>query len=161
MSLDTRAGTVLVAGIGNSDRGDDGIGPVVARHVAALNLPGVRVVSHAEPLDLLDDELSADMLVVVDAVRSGRRPGVVVVRHVDNRALPEWTGAGGTHAVGLAVSVELARVLGRMPRRLVLVGVEAESFAIGAPLSPAVRAAIAVARDAVAAVVGSMVGGGR
>lgn len=160
MSLDARTGTVVVAGIGNSDRGDDGVGPVIARHVAGLNLPGVSVVSHAEPLDLLDDELAADMLVVVDAVRSGRRPGVVVVRHVDNRPLPEWTGTGGTHAVGLAVSVELARVLGRMPRRLVLVGVEAESFAIGAPLSPAVRAAIAVATDAVAAVVGSMVGGG-
>jgi hypothetical protein len=28
--------------------------------------------------------------------------GTIAVREVDDRPLPEWTGAGGTHAVGLA-----------------------------------------------------------
>ena len=34
----------LVIGVGNPDRGDDGVGPAVASRVAALGLPGVRVV---------------------------------------------------------------------------------------------------------------------
>ena len=140
---------VLVVGVGNVDRGDDGIGPIVARRVAGLRLPGVRVVQRAEPLDLVDDCATTDVLVVVDAVRSGRPAGALVVQEVDQRPLPAWTGAGGTHAFGLAAAVELARAMGRLPRRLVLVGVEAESFRTGAALSAPVRDAIETAVRAV------------
>jgi hydrogenase maturation protease len=41
--------------------------------------------------------------------------------------------------------VELGRALGRLPNRLVVVGVEAERFDHGAPLSPHVAAAVPVA----------------
>ena len=60
------------------------------------------------------------------------------------------TGRGGTHALGLAAVVELARALGRLPERVVVVGVEAERFDHGVPLSPAVAAAVTPAADAVA-----------
>ena len=59
----------LVVGVGNPDRGDDGVGPVVAARVAALGLPGVRVVRcrrtdpAARPVGGRVD------VVVVDAVR--------------------------------------------------------------------------------------------
>jgi hydrogenase maturation protease len=154
---------VLVVGIGSTDRGDDGVGPAVARQVAALALPGVRVLPDAQPLDLLDDGPVADLLVVVDAVRSSRPPGTVLVRELGHELLPEWTKAGSTHALGLDAAVELARALGRMPRRLVLVGVEAtaEGFATGSAMSPEVSAAVPAAANAVAGVVGTVSGGER
>jgi hydrogenase maturation protease len=59
-----------------------------------------------------------------------------------------WS-AGGTHALGLAAAVELARSLDLLPRRLVVVGVEAGRFSQGAPMSDAVLDAVPAAVDAV------------
>ena len=136
------AGFVRVLGIGSADRGDDGVGPAVARAVARRGLPDVEVSWPSEPLDLLDAGPETDLVVVVDAVRSGGVPGAVHVVDLRAEVLPDWTGAGSTHAVGLDAAVELARALGRMPQRLVVVGVEAEQFTVGMPLSAAVRDAV-------------------
>jgi hydrogenase maturation protease len=153
---------VVVVGIGSPDRGDDGVGPAVAAAVAGLGLPGVRVVTHAEPMDLLDDGLSAaDVVVLVDAVRSGRPAGSLLVRDISVAALPEVGGAPSTHALGLDATVELARALRRMPRQLVLVGVEGLRFETGESLSPDVSAAVAEAAELVAGVVGDLTGGER
>jgi hydrogenase maturation protease len=153
------AGTVVVFGLGNPDRGDDGVGPAVAARVADRHLPDVRVVSPADPVDLLDDGAVAELYVVVDAVRSGKPPGTLMVRDADREPLPEWNGSGGTHALGLDAAVELLRALDRMPRQLVLVGVEAGTFEPGAPLSPLVQRAVPAAVGLVVAVAASLVGG--
>jgi hydrogenase maturation protease len=87
-------------------------------------------------------------VVVVDAVRSGAAPGTVHVLDAgatsDALPLEAWaaTGRGGTHALGLAAVVGLARALGRLPDRLTVVGVEAEQLDHGVPLSPSVAAAV-------------------
>lgn len=128
-----------VAGIGHPDRQDDAVGPSVARAVAALGIPAVECQAPLAILDLLDAEL--DGLVVVDAVCTGATPGTVHVRDLARRPLPPaWVN--GTHGFGLAAVLDLARNLGRVPQRVIVVGVEAAGFAVGAPMSPAVRAAI-------------------
>jgi hydrogenase maturation protease len=142
------AGRPLVVGLGSPDRGDDAVGLVVARGVAAHHLPGVDVVAHEDPTDLVELWSGRELVVVVDAVRSDAGPGTVVVLETGagGERLPEsaWgrAGRGGTHAFGLASAVELARALRRLPDRVALVGVEAVSFDHGAPLSPAVAAAV-------------------
>lgn len=144
----------LVVGLGSVDRGDDGVGPAVSRAVGALGLPGVRVVEHEDPTALLDLWSGHDLVVVVDAVTSGRPPGALHHLEIDLRSprLPEsaWSsaGRGGTHALGLAAVVELARALHRLPAHLVIVGVEAATFDYGVPLSDPVAQAVeaAVAR---------------
>ena len=157
-----RPPTVLVVGIGSPDRGDDGVGPAVAGAVASMRLPAVRVVRCAEPMDLLDDGFTtADLVVVIDAVRSGRPPGTVLLREVDRQPLPEGASPGSTHVLGLDATVELARALGRMPRRLVLVGVEADGFEPGEPMSDEVREAVTAATEVVVGVVGERAGGER
>jgi hydrogenase maturation protease len=145
----------LVVGLGRPDRGDDGVGSRVARAVEALALPGVEVLVHEDPTALIESWSGRRVVVVVDAVRSGSTPGTLHVLETGAAAapLPEsvWagTGRGGTHAFGLAAAVELARALGRLPRRLVVVGVEAADFDYGAPLSPGVAAAVPAAVDEV------------
>ena len=149
----------LVVGLGAPDRGDDAVGVVVARGVAARCLPGVDVVVHEDPTDLVELWTGRELVVVVDAVRSGAEPGSVVLLETGavGERLPEaaWgrTGRGGTHAFGLAAAVELARALRRLPPRVVLVGVEAISFEHGAPLSPPAAAAVPTAVDRVLAIV--------
>jgi hydrogenase maturation protease len=62
----------LVIGYGNTLRGDDGIGPAVAEGVAALGLPGVRViVAHQLTPELAADLADARLAVFVDAAVGG------------------------------------------------------------------------------------------
>ena len=146
----------LVIGLGSADRGDDAVGALVARAVAA-RLPGVRVVDHEDPTALLDAWQDHTPVVVVDAVRSGAPAGAVhwleTGQHRPPIGTPTWarSGHGSSHAVGLAEMVELGRALGRLPDRLVVVGIEAAGFDHGAPLTPAVAAAVPIATERVCA----------
>ena len=140
----------LVIGLGSPDRGDDAVGSAVARAVAARH-PEVAVVDHEDPTALLDLWAGHSPVVVVDAVRSGAPVGTVHWLETGPAGPPVSTGAGthsgqgGTHAVGLAEMVELGRALGRLPPRLVVVGIEADSFDHGEPLTARVAAAVPVA----------------
>lgn len=143
----------MVVGIGNPDRGDDGVGAEVERLVEARQLAGVQVSHHREPMLLLSEHLDEDIVVVVDAVVGGAAPGTVTVRDVSDRPFLVSTDTGGTHAMGLGTVVELLRALGRLPERLVVVGVEGVAFETGSGLSMPVRASLEEAADAVAALV--------
>ena len=60
--------TVVVIGVGNTHRRDDGVGPLVAAEVAADCPAGVRVLTCAvEPTAILDAWDGADLAVVIDA----------------------------------------------------------------------------------------------
>jgi hydrogenase maturation protease len=141
----------LVIGLGNSARGDDGIGPAVARRVAQLVPEGVDVVECAEPGSLMDAWEGADNVVIVDALVSARTPGAVtVVDATDGLVAQARWAIGGTHALGLPTLVDLARSLDQLPPRLHIVGVEMHPAATqGSELSPAVTKAIEPAAEAV------------
>lgn len=136
----------LVLGLGSPDRGDDGVGPEVAERVRARRLPGVQVRVLADPSRLLEAWAGADDVVVVDALRSGGQPaGTVLTVEAGRTAVDPLAppgGPGGTHAVGLADVVRLARELDALPRRLLVVGVVGSTFALGTGLSGPVRAAL-------------------
>jgi hydrogenase maturation protease len=143
----------IVIGIGNPDRGDDAVGVQVARQVArqvAAERLDVLTLEFDDPSEALDAWEPEDTVVVADAIRSGGEPGDIHVVDVLEQKLPagNWS-AGGTHALGLAAVVELARSLDLLPKRLVVVGIEAGQFDHGAPMSEAVQAALPTATDAV------------
>ncbi len=142
----------LLIGLGNADRGDDGLGAAVVRRVVDLAPSRVEAVIVDDPTTLLDTWAGADRVVVVDAMTSGRPPGTVLTMDVTDEPLPGlgW-GSGGTHALGLAAATELSRALGRLPQRLLVVAVEAGTAAPGEGLSEPVTAAIGPAADAVLA----------
>jgi hydrogenase maturation protease len=143
----------LVIGLGNSDRGDDAVGVQIARRVAAERLD-VLALEFDDPSEALDAWTAEDTVIVADAISSGGSPGDIHVIDVAEKKLPggNWS-AGGTHALGLAAIVELARSLDLMPRKFVVVGVEAERFDHGTPMSQAVQAAVPGAAQAVFTVI--------
>jgi hydrogenase maturation protease len=140
--------SALVIGVGQAGRADDVVGLLVAAEVRRTT-PAVDVVTLDSPTRLLDTWEDRDDVVVVDAIRTGRSPGTITLVEVGDRRLPARAGAGGSHGFGVAEAVELGRTLGRLPRRLVIVGVEAATFAIGAEVTPDVVAAVPAARQAV------------
>jgi hydrogenase maturation protease len=144
---------VVVVGVGNPWRRDDGIGPAVATALLARLDPGNRdvavLVLDGEAARLVEAWDGADLAVVVDAVRTGAIPGTVHrfdVTGGDDRGghLGTIAAGGGTssHGVGLAQAVALAQALDRMPRELVVVGVEGADFTAGTELSVPVAAAV-------------------
>jgi hydrogenase maturation protease len=149
------AGRVLVAGVGNLFRGDDGFGPEVVRRLAAQGaLPReVRVVDYGIrgmhlAYDLLD---GYDALVLVDAFPGDGSPGDVTVLEVGADDL----GKGEFDAHGMdpvAVLASLDRLGGALPATYV-VGCQPASIEEGIGLSEAVSAAIPAAIGAVQALV--------
>ena len=138
--------TVLVAGIGNIFRTDDGFGPEVVRRLAepaAGPLPeGVRVVDYGIrgmhlAYDLLD---GYDVLVLVDAMPAGDQPGEVSVLQVGEDDL--GTGEFDAHGMDpVAVLANLDQLGGTLPPTYV-VGCRPESVEDGIGLSAAVAAAV-------------------
>jgi hydrogenase maturation protease len=120
---------------------------------------GARVAFRETPGEgaaLLDAWDGAALVVLIDAVRSGARAGTV--HRVDARAEPMPAGffRYSTHAFGVAEAVELSRALGRLPRRLIVFGIEGRDFTPGVGLSPAVERAVArVVRRALAEIDGA------
>ena len=137
--------SVMVIGVGNALRHDDGAGLVVARRLRARRggVP-ITVREHEdETLALLDLWAGSDAVVLVDAIRSGARPGTIHRFDASEQPLPsELRGSSSTHAVGIGEAIELARSLQRLPRRVLVLGVEGRRFDAGAGLSAEVEAGL-------------------
>ncbi len=140
--------SVLVVAVGNPDRGDDGVGRAVIDELARRAPTSIDLVDVQVPTRLSDAWKGRDDVVVVDAVRTGRAVGSVVVERVGEGRMVR-SGVAGTHGFGVAEAIELARALGCLPARLTLVGVEAAGFTLGSGLSPNVAAAVKPAADTV------------
>ncbi|NUT54028.1 MAG: hydrogenase maturation protease [Saccharothrix sp.] len=138
----------VVVGVGNEFRRDDGVGPAVARAVARLGVPAE--ISDGDPVRLMEAWGQAEVVVVVDAIRcTPARPGHVHRVSVAGAGEP----ATSSHGFGVPEAVELARVLDRLPRRLVVLAVEVSDVAFGSGLSTPVAAAVPALVDEVLRVV--------
>jgi len=146
------ARSAIVIGVGNAWAGDDAAGLLVARKVRARVPAGVKVIEHeGEPTALLEEWPGTALAVVVDATSGGDAPGKVRVMDATGAPLPAAFTGTSTHAFGVAEAIELGRALGRLPERLLVVGVEGARFEAGAEPSAEVTAALERAADQVLA----------
>jgi len=140
--------------LGNRFRGDDAAGLDVV--IGLEEMAGVVCREHSgETLDLLNLWTGAEAVILVDAVDGPRdsgvspEPGTLHRFEVDREPLPVDGDPASTHLFGLRETVELARTLGVLPPRLVLLGVTGARFSMGDSLSPEVETAIPRLRDLV------------
>jgi hydrogenase maturation protease len=142
---------VLVAGVGNVLRGDDGFGVAV---VQRLELEGV-----AEDVRVMDvgiggihlvQELEdpVDALIIVDAVDLGRLPGTLATMRPDIREPSGPDDLADMHYATPERALMLAGALRRLPEEIWLVGVQPDdaerledslSEPVAAAVEPAVR----------------------
>jgi hydrogenase maturation protease len=136
--------TSIVIGVGNRDRGDDAVGPIVCDRLRARQGSNAALQVVACEGSILDLGLRwepDDHVVIVDAMQPGTTPGRVVTLDATVEPLP-MPGAVSTHEIDVSAAIELARAIGRMPAQLLLIGVEAAQTEWGTPPSPLVDAAI-------------------
>ena len=136
---------IVVIGLGNRMRSDDVAGVEAVGHIKKLNLPGVSVFSEvSDSAALIELWNEAEIVYIVDAVSSGREAGCIVRYDALNDTIPEEIFTGlSSHSFGLGATIQLARELNRLPRKLVVYGIEGKDFSAGGELSPEVtRAAL-------------------
>lgn len=133
--------SLLIIGLGNPWRGDDGVGPHVAQALSRLSRPDVRVQCAAQDaLSLIQSWEGAQRVYAIDAVQTGQREGSILRLDALRAPLPT-ASAYSSHGLGLAEAVALARQLHRLPDHLTLIGIEAHCLAPGQGLCAAVREA--------------------
>jgi hydrogenase maturation protease len=148
---------ILVAGIGNIFFGDDGFGVEVANRLLARRLPpGIEVADFGiRGLDLvyaLGRPYYAAIL--VDAVPLGKAPGTIHLMEPgehDGRVT-----AVDPHRMDPLSVLGLARRIGQLPERLMIVGCEPETLGEGGdsnPFSTSLSAPVAAAVDEAAEIV--------
>lgn len=128
----------LVVGLGNPLRGDDGAGVAVSDALGSR----ASVQSATGSFELIEAWADYDEVVIVDATLSGEPPGTINRFDATMQPLPNGTFAS-THAIGIAETIELARLFGLLPPRLIVIGIEAGDMRRGADMSPEVALAVA------------------
>ena len=130
----------LVIGVGNPDRGDDGIGHAVARALAGQQRPGIRIkLQSGEALSLITAWEGFDDVVLIDAASSEAPAGTVHAFDATREIIPERRFNASSHGFGVTQALELARVLDRVPARCRVFAIEGADFDHGAGLSPALN----------------------
>lgn len=156
---------VLVAGVGNIFRGDDGVGCAVAQALGAVELPaGVRVVDFGIRALHLGFELldAPDVLILIDAMATGAAPGTVSVLVPELPTVPGGGDGSLPNPHDWSPDEVLAMIggLARPPGQVFVVGIEPaclqDALGLSAPVARAVgRAADEVVRLAIRLVAAS------
>jgi len=130
-------GRVLVVGIGNEMRGDDGAGPALVEKLDASR-EVMLLDAGTVPESFIGKmrEAGADLILLVDAVDFGGRPGSIAFFQAEE--IPE--GWCTTHQVPLGV---LMRFLGQEAGSdVLLLGIQPRTICQNAPMSPEVEASV-------------------
>ena len=134
---------VVVIGVGNEFRRDDGAGLAVVTSLRDRVPPGVELVlTDGEPTRLIEAWTGAALAVVVDAVRAEPPQPGRVHRFVLDRPRSGVARTASSHGFGFDDAIALALALDRMPGRLIVHAIEAADLAQGTGLTPAVAAAV-------------------
>lgn len=143
----------VVLGVGNLLMTDEGVGPHAIEALAAA----YEIAPHAtlidggcSAMDLLDELADTDLLLIVDAVASGKAPGSMV--KLEGRDVPRFfTTKLSPHQVGLNDVLASLAVMDAAPKETIIIGVEPARLALDMELSPTVAAAMPSVLETVAA----------
>lgn len=131
---------ITVIGIGNVFRRDDGVGVIVAREVAQLNFPDVRVIEQSgEGAALMEAWKETELAILIDAVCSDHAPGTVHRLEPKTETIPSNFFNYSTHAFSVAEAIELAKALKSETPELILYGIDGADFGSGEGLSEEVE----------------------
>lgn len=144
------ARSFLIVGYGNELRGDDGLGPRVAREIRALNLPDVHCVEAHQLLPELAPDMAAhDVVLFVDAIQ-GRGDEPVQITPVNRAA-----AFNGPHISDPAGLLALTQALYQKCPDAWLIAIPGTQFDFSESLSPQAEKAALQAVEAVRTLIAS------
>jgi hydrogenase maturation protease len=126
---------ILIFGIGNPARQDDGLGPAFISRLEKARIHSLTLEADYQ-LQVEDALLFSEhqLVVVVDAIKSGRKPFVV------KRIEPAEDSSFTTHHLSPEALLYLTQILYERSPEVWLLGIRGYKFSLGEKLSPKARA---------------------
>ena len=139
---------ILIAGIGDLLRSDDGFGPRVVNKLENMSLPKNVVVKDygTSGLDLIFDLENYDEVIFVDAIDFEGKAGEIKViepkpRKINQKEVVRVINFS-LHEIDLEKIIELASSLNILPKRIMIIGCKPKDLSFGLKLSEEVEKAI-------------------
>jgi len=136
---------VVVLGVGNILMSDEGVGVYAVTALAdRYDIPDtVEIIDGGTSgMDCLDRIADADLLLIADCMRKdGKQPGDIT-RIADDEINAWFKTRISPHQVGLSDVLAACVFQGIAPKKVVLVGVQPQSFETAMELTPAVAAVL-------------------
>lgn len=128
-----------VLGVGNTLKGDDGIGVVLLNRLKESELPGEVEFYEVgtSGMNILHHLKNLDTAVIIDAVRSKGEPGDSVFFSPDD--VDNDLEVRSTHDANLLEAIELSETMGERPDRVVIMGIIPKNMEINEDLSSPLR----------------------
>jgi hydrogenase maturation protease len=131
---------VLLIGIGNEYRSDDGIGLGIARKICERHLSSVNVKEESgEGATLMEAWQGYETVILVDAISSGAKPGTILKIDASKEIGSAKFFHYSTHAFSVTEAIELARAMKTLPPKLFVYGIEGVNFNAGVDISHVVQ----------------------
>jgi hydrogenase maturation protease len=131
---------VVVIGIGNKYRSDDGIGLFVAQQIHKKYFSFITIKEESgEGAALMEAWQGFHDVMIVDAVSSGAKPGTIFRIDAHKDIVPIKFFHTSTHAFSVAEAIEVARAMNTLPPRLLVYGIEGANFSAGVTVSHGVQ----------------------
>lgn len=131
---------IIILGIGNILLKDEGLGVRTIEYLRRFTLPpqAELVDGGTATFDLYPFLTEADHLVVVDAVKGQMSPGTIY-RLEPKDLMPQQQSPISPHDLGLLDALDMAAKIGKMPRSVVIFGVEPKEIDWGMELTPEIE----------------------
>lgn len=133
---------IKVIGIGNTLYSDEGVGVHLIPHLeqALAGFKHVEIIEGAtDGMKLLEPVEEADYLIIIDAINAGKPAGELIIIRDDE--IPRYYGVKmSVHQIGFQEVLLAADLQERLPKEMVMFGIQPASLELGLELSEIVQA---------------------
>lgn len=133
----------LVIGVGNELRNDDAAGLIAARELKSTAGKNTAVIeSDGDGAKIMEQWKDYDNIILIDAVSFNSKPGTIHILDAGEKRFPKEASIHSSHLFSVAEAIETARVLGKLPKKIKVYGIEGKSYELGNEVSDEVKTAI-------------------
>ncbi len=132
---------IKIIGIGNTLYSDEGVGVHLIPYLekALSGFDRVEIIEGAtDGMRLLEPVEDADYLIVIDAINAGRPAGELIT--IKNEEIPKYYGVKmSVHQIGFQEVLLAADLQERLPKEMIMFGIQPASLDLGLELSDIVK----------------------
>ncbi len=134
---------IIIIGIGNPYRGDDGAGWAVIDALASTIPPAIKTIKlRGDVVELLDAFANYPAVYLIDACYMDALPGFWQRLDAHCTPLPPERAQTSTHGLGISQAIDLAKALDQLPPKLIIYAINGDHYNMSLTLSPPVAQAI-------------------
>lgn len=140
----------LILGIGNKYRCDDGAGIETAEVIKGFNIDKFIVKTlDGEGIGILKELEENENVIIIDAVRNNGKAGNVYELNANDVVIKSGFFNYSSHAFGLAEAINVAKVMNKLPKFLIVYGIEGGKFNFDTKLTKKVKQAVKITAETI------------